>query len=366
MKKELLKIIKCTCGKNDFNIFEKKTLGGEIRDGYIECKICQNRYDIKNGILNLLLKPRDEIISEVKSRDTEIMDMFLKDDVRRKLFEDFILSLPKPPESLKQKMQQKIIDDFPPDLQKLIISRDTSIYFQFYAPNFEYILNKMNLTGGERILDIGAGNCWTTRYFARKGCNCTALDIFSIKYLGLETSDIYFRADNIYFERVLGDMENLPFMDESFDIIFANAALHHSSQLDIVFKNILRLLSKRGKIVLVNEPAVGYLRRKTLEEHQRMGRDIGRNENIYTISDWMRIMKNNKLNAQYFFPPTIIEVLDKGEIIPGQAPIYLQKMAFYIWKIDLIKKLIINHLYFPIQFLVGIGIVMIAEKEFEN
>lgn len=366
MRTEFLKIIKCTCGKSDFKIFEEKISSGEIRDGFIECKICHNHYEIKNGILNLLQKPREEIISEVKSRDTKIIDIFLKDDVCRKLFEDYILSLPKPPESLKQKIQQKIIDDFPPDLQKLINSKDISTYYQFYAPNFEYVFNKLNLTGSERILDIGAGNCWTTRYFAKKGCNCTAIDIFSIKYLGLETSDIYFMADGIYFERVLGDMESLPFMDESFDIIFVNAALHHSSQLDIVFNNILTVLSKRGKIVIANEPAVGFLRRRTLEKHQKIGRDMGRNENIYTISDWMRIIEKNKLIAQYFFPPTIIEVLDKGEVIPGQAPVYLQKMAFFIWKINFLKKIIINYLYFPIQFLVGIGIVMIAEKESEN
>lgn len=38
------------------------------------------------------------------------------------------------------------------------------------AKNFKYMFEKIDLNGKETILDPASGRCWSTRYFASKGC----------------------------------------------------------------------------------------------------------------------------------------------------------------------------------------------------
>lgn len=54
------------------------------------------------------------------------------------------------------------------------------------------------------------------------------------------------KPSNLY---VCGDMENLPFKDSSFDLVWSSSAIQWSNNLSIVFKHIKRILKRNGLFI---------------------------------------------------------------------------------------------------------------------
>lgn len=104
---------------------------------------------------------------------------------------------------------------------------------------------------GKRVLMPGAGTAYEGVALAQRGARVTAMDIAE-KYLHLA----YVRAskNNVLnqMEFVVGDATNIPFPDNTFDIVFAHAILHHLPLEDFKVQ-LLRVLKKRGKF-LFSEP----------------------------------------------------------------------------------------------------------------
>jgi ubiquinone/menaquinone biosynthesis C-methylase UbiE len=50
---------------------------------------------------------------------------------------------------------------------------------------------------------------------------------------------------------VCGDIRQLPFRDESFDVVFSKGSLHHSQPIDEPLRSMIRVCKKGGHIVLV-------------------------------------------------------------------------------------------------------------------
>jgi ubiquinone/menaquinone biosynthesis C-methylase UbiE len=62
-----------------------------------------------------------------------------------------------------------------------------------------------------------------------------------------------FRAENI---AVAGDFHDLPFNDNSFDIVFCNSCIHHTWRPWIVLQELLRVCRPGGIVRLQNEPVI--------------------------------------------------------------------------------------------------------------
>jgi len=171
-------------------------------------------------------------------------------------------------------------------------------YWIGQAENFHHVFSKLDLNGEETVLDLGSGRCWSTRYFSKKGCYSIGLDILMPKYIGLRTSDIYIYKEDIYFERVCGAMEKLPFNDLSFNIVFIAATLHHSSSILNPLKEVYRVLKPNGRLVLINEPVRGLLRR---EKTCNPEIEAGINENTYLLPKYLMELKKTGFNSDLQF-----------------------------------------------------------------
>jgi SAM-dependent methyltransferase len=140
----------------------------------------------------------------------------------------------------------------------------------------------LRLSGQERVLDLGAGRCWASYFFSRKGCYTIALDFSTDEIVGLKAGNTLVRKTGATFERVAGDGEKLPFRDQFFDIVFGFQVLHHAYNLDKMVAEASRVLRKGGILIAVGEHRRGAFQseEKLREKHRAVG--FGVNEHFPT------------------------------------------------------------------------------------
>lgn len=113
----------------------------------------------------------------------------------------------------------------------------------------EELIGKLELAGGERVLDLGCGEGKVTAEIA------ACLPSGSALGLDLSRGMIAFARERFPPEQypnlrfIEGDMLDLPF-DREFDIVFSNAALHWVADHGRVFQGISRALRPGGRILL--------------------------------------------------------------------------------------------------------------------
>jgi SAM-dependent methyltransferase len=124
------------------------------------------------------------------------------------------------------------------------------------AHSFQVGLQLLKLMPGERVLDIGAGRGWASKYFALRGCRAVAVEIVPDDQVGLGRMRTICERAGTFCEGVIADFCHLPFADESFDAVFACGSLHHSESLAQLTSSIARVLKPSGRLVAVNEPCI--------------------------------------------------------------------------------------------------------------
>jgi SAM-dependent methyltransferase len=106
----------------------------------------------------------------------------------------------------------------------------------------------------EHGLEIGAGTGYFGLNLVRAGAidNYTASDISPGMLAALSrTAEVL----GIDAETTCTEASELPFADESFDIVFGHAILHHLPDLDGAFEEFLRVLRPGGVIAFCGEPS---------------------------------------------------------------------------------------------------------------
>jgi SAM-dependent methyltransferase/uncharacterized protein YbaR (Trm112 family) len=268
MKKDVLDLALCpSCYNPTLNIsnisYENEK---EIRTGEVNCTFCASIFEIREGILNLLINPGYEILKEQQGW-TILEKAVINTD-------ELMLSLPY---ATGDKHEEG---------------------WKSQAENFNLIFPIIKIKKLDKVLDVGAGRCWATRFFAKEGCYTVSLDILLTKYVGLLTGDIYIEKENIFFERICSSMEKIPFRDNTFNIIFMSATLHHSSNISIVTKEISRMLKPGGSFVLINEPVKGYLDRNKASSSPEY--KAGINEHLYRLGDYLTSLKRAGLKYKIY------------------------------------------------------------------
>jgi len=269
MKENILNILQCpNCGKSDFLTDLQEELYNEWREGSLTCRSCQHAFSIKDGIGDFLTHPSAEVTKEIEGAHAEIRiktkdgESFLVDDNSIEKFSDLFLSMPEGDGSYYFK--------------------DGGCFQNFAegAHRFYDLIDGWGLKPGMKVLDIGTGFCWSSREFVKRNCDVVAIDI--VNYLKI--ADLYLKR-GIHFERLYADMDLLPFQDESFDIVFAAAAIHHSSDMPKTFRELSRVLKKGGRVILLNECFIGHF-----EKAQVHDEDFAFNDHYYPVNYWRNAM----------------------------------------------------------------------------
>jgi len=269
MKEGVLGILKCPgCGNGSLELIQGTANRLEVISGKLLCPGCAAEYKIEDGIIDFLHNAHEGVLRERKAMDEDdyITDQSgnkfkITDEVIRKFSDKFLV--------------------FPEGDGSSFFKKGGSFQSTAEASGrFYSAMEDLRLSGKERILEIGACFSYASFKFAQKGCSVVALDISNY----LKVSSLY--VENAYFERLFSDMHQMPFVNNSFDIVFGSAVLHHSKNLKVVFAEIKRVLRLGGRLVLINEAGRGVWERihpvyKKMEEK-------GFGDTAYTLLEWKK------------------------------------------------------------------------------
>ncbi|WP_344924350.1 class I SAM-dependent methyltransferase [Aquimarina addita] len=115
----------------------------------------------------------------------------------------------------------------------------------------DYVFDNI-ISSNNTFIDVGCGNGFLLEYASKKGFQTTGCDIIGGK--SFDHSD-YYQAN----------IENLPFKDNSFDVVMATHTLEHVIDFEKAVKELKRITRKTLCVVVPCQRAYYY----TLDEHVR-------------------------------------------------------------------------------------------------
>lgn len=301
MRPPLLSLIACPVCQAELALVEGVEDHGQIWQGRLVCRHCATSYPIKAGMPYLYI---DDVQWQPKKREA---DGWVKIHQEQGIYDQteggVDLQLPYYPE--------------PPWLK--------------VARSFDFALDQLQLSGTETILDLGAGRGWAAKQFALRGCRVVAVDIVPDEQVGLGRGQVLMENAGTYFDRLIADMENLPFQPHSFDLVFCCGTLHHSSHLDQLMSNIHRVLKPHGRLCAINEPCLSIFSNPQAELHRSAADELrlGINETRPTIPDYYHHLAAAGLKLLSAIPAHTYGMTEKD--LAGYAQFVGAMPASFIW-----------------------------------
>lgn len=125
-----------------------------------------------------------------------------------------------------------------------------------YAPWIADVLDYVGAAGLD-VLDVGCGQGIDLIGYAQAGAIVTGIDLTPRH---VELARRHLEAFGLAGEVVLGDAEQLPFADASFDRVSSNGVLHHTPDMAAALREIHRVLRPGGeaRIILYNRHSLHY------------------------------------------------------------------------------------------------------------
>jgi len=142
---------------------------------------------------------------------------------------------------------------------------DYGMFATYMEPGAIKILESWNIVPGQTLLDVACGTGQISIPAARMGMKVTGVDIApnSIEYARRRAQEE--ELDATFDE---GDAENLPYDDNSFDVVATVVGAMFAPQADKVALELLRVCKPGGRILMVNWTPQGMV--------GHMFREIGR------------------------------------------------------------------------------------------
>jgi SAM-dependent methyltransferase len=114
----------------------------------------------------------------------------------------------------------------------------------------DWIVSQVRPGAEEQVLDVAAGAGHLGRALAAHAAHVTALDLTpAVLARGKSDADAAGQR-NVVFE--VGDAADLPYLDESFDVVVSRLAVHHFADPRVELAEMVRVCRRTGRIVLVD------------------------------------------------------------------------------------------------------------------
>ena len=120
----------------------------------------------------------------------------------------------------------------------------------------EQLCESVDVSAGQAVLDVAAGNGNAALAAARRGCDVTATDyVESLLERARRRAD----ADGLPLTTQVADAEDLPFGDDSFDVVLSTVGVMFTPNPERAAAELLRVVRPGGRVGLANWTPEGYI-----------------------------------------------------------------------------------------------------------
>ena len=130
------------------------------------------------------------------------------------------------------------------------------VRYQEYAPWMPELMG-FDKFAGARLVEVGCGMGTDLLQFARGGAICTGIDLTP---RSIAITRQRFGLYEQHAELLIGDGENLPFANESLDVVYSNGVLHHTPDTAGAIRELHRVLKPGGtaKVMIYHKTSLNY------------------------------------------------------------------------------------------------------------
>jgi ubiquinone/menaquinone biosynthesis C-methylase UbiE len=130
----------------------------------------------------------------------------------------------------------------------------------------ELLIEALDLHSTERVLDVATGSGNAAMAAARRGCTVVGLDYVPALLIRARRRT---EADGLEAEFVAGDAEDLPFADDSFDVVSSVFGAMFAPDQEQTARELARVCRPGGRIGLVAHTPEGFIGQlfKTIARH---------------------------------------------------------------------------------------------------
>lgn len=154
-----------------------------------------------------------------------------------------------------------------------------------------YMIEKTAPAKEDTVLEVAAGTCICGRAFAHQAAHVICLDATdAMLSVGKEEAEKE-KLSNMTFVR--GVAEELPFLDNSFEIVISRLAFHHFVNPKEIFAEMKRVLRPGGKLVLMDMTVEQEKLRDEVDRIERM-RDFSHVKDL-TTAEMKELYAKNKM-----------------------------------------------------------------------
>ncbi|MCR4734434.1 MAG: class I SAM-dependent methyltransferase, partial [Treponema sp.] len=111
-----------------------------------------------------------------------------------------------------------------------------------------WIFSHYEIADGARVLELGCGTAsmWKGQESLIQKCGQLVLSDFSQAMVEAAKETLGWQKDNLEFKII--DIQNIPYEDNSFDLVIANMMLYHVPNLPRALAEVGRVLKPQGKL----------------------------------------------------------------------------------------------------------------------
>lgn len=133
---------------------------------------------------------------------------------------------------------------------------DYGHFSQYLEPGALEFFERLQIPPGVKMLDLACGAGQLTIPAARRGIRVIGLDLAQNL---VDRANERLRAENLEGEVIQGDAEDLPFEDNSFDVVLTLIGAMFAPRPHLVAKEMLRVCRPGGQIIMGNWTPTGTI-----------------------------------------------------------------------------------------------------------
>lgn len=154
-----------------------------------------------------------------------------------------------------------------------------------------------------KVLDLGAGRGISSYAFAKEGCAVTALEPDSSLLVGAKAIQSLIDNAHLPIQVVQEYGETLPFENNTFDIVYGRAVLHHARDLNKLCQEVARVLKPGGVFIGTREHVISRKEDLQLFLDSHPLHFLYGGENAFLLSEYQQAIKEAGLSLQKSISP---------------------------------------------------------------